>query len=315
MFLLSLLLSAHAATVDRIAATVNDEVVTWSEIYDMGGPFIEQRCGSGMDGGECRREAELEVLDALVLRALIKQELDALGMAVTAEEVDRAIDSVSRDQLGTDREGLRREVERSGMSWETYRVEITRQIQQMKFNEVVVRPRVTVSDDELLDRYKRQVRELSTESVRKLEAVQIPMPSADPLDQAGLMRIAADLALQVNAGEQEWSKVLEEYDSGYYRKRNGEMGTFSRDQLNETLAEAAFDTPVGQVSQPVQVPGGVYLIRVVEETSRQADVAPFDEAKAALRDAVYQEKIDEETEQWYLQARRRASVNVLLESQ
>ena len=32
--------AAHAAAYDRIAAVVNDEIITLSEVYDVGGEFI-----------------------------------------------------------------------------------------------------------------------------------------------------------------------------------------------------------------------------------------------------------------------------------
>ena len=56
--------AAFAAPADRIAAVVNDEVVTLSEVYEMGRDFIETRAQSGLAGE--RRTAELEVLDSLI---------------------------------------------------------------------------------------------------------------------------------------------------------------------------------------------------------------------------------------------------------
>ena len=60
--------------VDRIAALVNDEVISLSEVYDFGGDAIEQACGS-FGGSECRLREERSGLDELVRRTLIRQEL------------------------------------------------------------------------------------------------------------------------------------------------------------------------------------------------------------------------------------------------
>ena len=42
------LASADATTLDRVAATVNEDVIALSEIYELGGEFIEQRCAGDM---------------------------------------------------------------------------------------------------------------------------------------------------------------------------------------------------------------------------------------------------------------------------
>src|SRR5262245_7648330 len=81
---------ADPMVVDRVAAVVNDEVIALSEIYEIGGDFIRQKCPTLEDS--CVDGAELEVLDALIRRALIHQELKKLQLDVTAQDVDQAID-------------------------------------------------------------------------------------------------------------------------------------------------------------------------------------------------------------------------------
>ena len=52
MKVLVLALTGLGALVDRIAAVVNDEVITLSEVYELGGEFIENRVQvPGMIGG------------------------------------------------------------------------------------------------------------------------------------------------------------------------------------------------------------------------------------------------------------------------
>ena len=90
-----LALTAHAATVDRVAAVVNDEVIALSEVYDLGDSYIRQACPRMQP--DCITQAEVQVLESLIQRSLIRQELYRLGMQVTAEEIDRTIDQVGRD--------------------------------------------------------------------------------------------------------------------------------------------------------------------------------------------------------------------------
>lgn len=80
---------ASAALVDRVAAVVNNDVVVLSEVYELGGDHIEEVVQGSSEAS--RRSAELEVLDALVARRLIEQEMRRLSLDVTDADMERAI--------------------------------------------------------------------------------------------------------------------------------------------------------------------------------------------------------------------------------
>lgn len=308
MFLFAL--TAQAAMVDKIAAVVDDEVIVLSDVYDLGGPFIQQRCETSEEA--CVREAELEVLDSLILRALVEGELIRLGLQVTSEEIDRAIDQIARENGLDDRETLRVEIERSGMGWETYREQLQEQLRQMKFTENIIRPRVSVSEDEVRDLYNRKTSALATLPSVELEALTVAIP-ADADDAARQLMVdeVVAVAAALNAQERDWQETILELDTGPFKARQGRMGTFEMAELNPALAAPVDATEAGQVSAPVVVGQLIYLLKVVKRSG--GGVLPFAEAADGLRSAVYEEKISEEVEQWHQQARRRASVRVLLE--
>lgn len=307
--LASLLAPARAAVVDRVAAVVNEEVITLSEVYDLGSVFIDQRCPPPMSTEACRSEAELEVLDSLIMRSLIRQELDRLGLTVTGSEVDRTIDSIARDNDYETREELRAAVEASGMRWDTYREQLTEQLMQMKFTENVVRPRVAVTDDELEDLYKRQAREYAGPPLVKLSATLLAVPpETGPEALAALVGQTRQAAADINGGSSTWEQ-LPEVLGGAQQQPMGAKAVPITD-LAGPLSEAVAQLDQGQVSEPVLLAGNLILLRVDE---RQASaVLPFEQVVEQLRQQVYEQKVDQEIQQWYLQARRRAAVKVLL---
>ena len=60
--------SSQAATTDRIAAVVNDDVIVLSEVYELGADYISEAALTP----DARREAEISVLD-LILRSLVSR--------------------------------------------------------------------------------------------------------------------------------------------------------------------------------------------------------------------------------------------------
>ena len=315
LLLLGLLLIggvARAAVVDRVAAVVDDEVIALSEVYDLGRQFIEDRCRQPGAPAGCRREAELEVLDSIILRVLMRQELERLDMAVTAEDVDRSIDAISRDNGYETRAELREAVEASGLRWDTYREQLTEQLLQMKFTESIIRPRIVVREDELVDLYQRLTRdEVSGPSLAVLDATMVSAPVGEPEALADLVMSAREAVAAIRAGEATWESLTETFP-GASQQPMGAGGVRVED-LAPALAEVVVDQPAGSVTDPVLLGGSLLVLRVVEW--RSSDVAPYESLVDQLREQVYKGKIDAEVEQWYLQARRQASVQVLLESE
>lgn len=310
LLLLSLLGSASAALVDRVAAVVNDEVITLSQVYDLGGDFIEQR--SEQSGGDpyARREAELEVLDSIILRRLVAQEMARLSLEMTEEEVDARLDDWAR-QNGLTREQLREEVERQGLVWVDYRSEFKETLRQQRFNAEVIYPRIKVDEDELKDAYRRMVSSADLPQVLDLGAIFLAWPEGG--DEAARQAVR-DRALQVAArvrGGEDFATVAATEDQGPYGAHGGRMGTFQPGELVPALEDPTKGLPVGGLSEPVEMPQGIFLLYVFDR--RTADAKPFEEVRDQVFGQVYETRVQDETYQWYQQQRRKAAISVKLE--
>lgn len=299
---------ASAALVDRVAAVVDDDVITLGEVYALGADFIEQSSGEGGPVG--RRTAELEVLDELVTRVLVASELRRLSMDVTEEEVERSIDDIAR-QNGLDRERLRAEVEKSGLPWSEYRDELRENVRQLKFTEAVIKPRISVVDDELLDAWRRTYAGADRPQVVELGAFFLAYPPGadDAAKQAVRERAAASIA-QVRGGSA-FTEVATAVDEGPYGAQGGRMGTFKKGELRALLDVPAFTLPVAGTSDPIDTAQGVFVLHVFARLAQ--DAPPFEEVREQLMGQVYGARIEDELEQWARQARSRAAIVIKLE--
>ncbi len=297
----------RAEVVDRIAAVVNDEVITWSEVYEIGGDHIERSAASVPAQ---RRALELEVLDVLIGRRLVAQEMRKLGIEVGDQEIERALADIAR-QNGLDREQLRIEVEGSGMLWDAYLEELTENLREMMFNQSVLAPRITIREDELRDAYRRGASSLAGPEQAELQTMLLAYPpEATDEQMAEILEQANTLRAQALEGAV-FADLAAEHSAEPYASRRGQMGTFRQGELVGTLDRPAFETAVGSVAEPIVTPQGVFLLHVVSRG--QPDAPPFEELKDRLAQQLMELKYDEAREQWEVQARRRASVKVLLE--
>jgi peptidyl-prolyl cis-trans isomerase SurA len=299
------------AIVDRIAAVVNDEVITLSEVYELGTDFIEERVTAAGGNTGARRQAEIEVLDTLIMRRLISQEIEKLELDVGDTELDRTIDDIAR-RNGLDRDQLRAEVEKTGMPWQEYRNELKENLRQAKFTQAVIQPRINVNEDELIDAYRRLTASGERPQIADLGAIFLAYPpNADDALKAE-RKAAADQVRAEFATGKPFAELAQKYDQGPYGPQGGKMGTYKKGELVPELDVPAFSTPVGSLSAPIETSQGVFLLTVFE--LRTEAPPPMEEMRESLMQQVYADRIDDETDQWYRQARRRAAVLVKLEA-
>ena len=304
--------SAEGGVVDRIAATVNDQVITQSEIYDIGRDYIQQRCAGMLSNSSCEREMEFEVLDALIKRDLIRDELVKLQMRVTTEDIDVAINQAVRDGGFEDRQALREEYERQGIRWDFVREDIANRLRLQRFQQRVLLPRVTVSEDEVLDAYQRTARG-EREVEAELEALGILIPTdADQQTRIDMVAQASELVQRINAEEVTWSDAVAQFDgAGLNDIVTGR--SYERGDLDETLDQVVFSAEIGVTQPPVLVGEVLFVLRVVKKALGESKVVAFEEVEERLRMQIFQEKVGEAEEEWYQRARRAAHIDILLE--
>jgi hypothetical protein len=299
--------------VDRLAAIVNDEAILYSEIYDLGAPFIADRCPDGE--ATCLRRAELEVLDALVQRALVQEELRRLDLVVTGTDVDQAIDRVVQEYGMEDRQALRAEVERQGLRWDTYREQITEQLATQRFQGRVIAPRVSVTEDELVEAYQKVVgprRALEVE----VKALAIKIPPETPANTMGEMALqASQLVAALNADEIPWEQAIVQYDGARIAPVFSGK-TWRKGEMLGPLDAVAFDeaNQVGTAVGPIKVNDLLVVLEVARrELGESAASQTLDELRPKLQNEIFAKKLEQAEEEWYQIARRQATVVIVLE--
>lgn len=289
---------------DRVAAVVNDDVITVSEVYELGADFIEEAV---TNGGEAQRHpAEHAVLQRLIERRLVEQQIQTLKLDVTEQELDRAIDDVAR-RNGMDRDQVRAAVEQQGMDWDTFRAEQREQLREIKFQRSVLQPRITITEDELRDAFLRAGGTLGGESAT-VQGLLLSIPrGADAAALQAVKARAKEAELRLITGES-FAAVAEAYDEGTTRASAGEMGAFERGQLVPELDGPVFAAEIGKPFV-VELPTAILVMRVTDK--KRVDTG-LEGARAKLTDTIFAERMEREQERWAEQARRASIVRVLL---
>jgi peptidyl-prolyl cis-trans isomerase C len=105
----------------------------------------------------------------------------------------------------------------------------------------------------------------------------------------------------------ELAKQHSDDDSAPY---GGDTGFFHRGQMVPAFEKVAFALVPGEVSDMVETPFGVHIIRFEER--RAARLLPLDEIREKLRDHVHKERMDAAVKQEIARLRTAAEIAILV---
>jgi parvulin-like peptidyl-prolyl isomerase len=297
-------------TVDRIVAIVNDAIILDSELARRTGPLAAELEGVSDVRERSRRQKLLrgQVLDDMIDEELTMQAATEAKLEATAEEIDSAIEEIKR-QNKVDDAGLVRALSAQGYTMAAYRQDVRRQILRMRTVSVLVRPRVSVTDDDVKAAYARQTRRSGAVTAVRLHHVLIALP-AKPSERD--VRAAKDTAAEVidkaRSGE-DFAALARAYSADpATAEGGGDLGWIERGSIATEWEAIVFAMEPGDVRGPISGPSGLHVFYVSE--TKKPESKPFDEVKETLRNDLYRQEMDKQTRLWLEELRKRAHIEI-----
>ena len=291
--------AAAAETLDRIACTVDDTVITLSEVEERASMLKTQAPRAS------RNTLMREAMDDLVAEKLFEKAMKELAIDVAPGELQATLQTVMQQNGLTSQEQLRQAVESQGLNWDDYVETMRRQLAQSKLINVKVRSQVKLNEDEVKRRYAEQAAmERGEEEVRASHIlVSVPGDAAEAQVDAARQR-AAEIAAKARQGE-DFESLARAGSDGSSKTDGGDLGWFRRGEMVPELEKAAFALQAGEVSDPVRTRFGWHVLKVQERRTTAA--RPFEQVAAEIREKLFREEMERETNR-YLEELRKGAV-------
>ncbi|PKN70176.1 MAG: hypothetical protein CVU54_07240 [Deltaproteobacteria bacterium HGW-Deltaproteobacteria-12] len=204
---------------------------------------------------------EEEILEIMIVEKIMNLRAQELGVAVSAEELEKKIIEIKRE-YGTEFSSL---FIREKMSFERWKDEIKKEMLIEKLIAVDVNSHVNVSEDEAEDYFKEHKNLYKSEA--KVRVAQIVVRDA----------VAAQQVLErLNAGA-DFFKLAREKSIGPEAINGGDLGFITRQIMPEPLDDTIFNLRLNEISPIVQSPYGFHIFRVLE--IKPAKIKNFAESK------------------------------------
>ena len=297
--------SVKAEIKDRIAAVVNGQPITLSDLEERLAPELA-RAPAGPAGVAQRDKVLRTGLEAMIDERLVESEANSLGIDISDEEVTHFVEQLAK-QNNLDMQQFRAALTQQGISMETVRESLKRQQLMLRLLQYKVKPR-KVSDEEVQAAYASMNKDLEYE-VRARDIFILSPDSATPAQQATAKAKAERALRRIKEGES-FAKVARDMSEGPGAAEGGDLGYFGRGQMLQAIEDVAFGLQPGEVSGLVRTSGdhGGWHIVTVEDRRKMAP-RPLSQVQEEIRSRLAQDSIMKEREHYLQQLRKTAQVD------
>lgn len=244
------LTQTHAKLLDKTVAIFNSTVITLSQVRRIQDNIASRKNISPIIYKNTQL-TQKQIVDLMIERLIIREKLNEIGYVRNDEQVEAEITSIEK-RLGLNREQLLSFLESNNMSFDEYFEIIRETIEFNIFNGRIVRPLISVTDQEIKNHFYKQSKDKTL--AFKYTLVDFTMHES-----------------KVNKSMlKEYPAVLEKFQvtgilpKKYETVETNVLGDITEDGLTASLKNALKATEEGKFSKPVKL-GDTYHVFFVKK--------------------------------------------------
>ncbi len=302
-------ISFSAEIRNRVVAIVNDELITLHELNTR----MKEMTGfepSDLKAMDEKRylETRREIVDLLIDEKIAREKIQELGISVTDKKVDAAIERIKKDNQLT-HEDLVAMLKKDGLTYEKYRANMKRDLERIELVNFEVKSKIILRQEKIKEYYDSHTEKFTTtEKVRLAAIVLMREDPSDKEEARSLERKSQEILAKLKAGG-DFGGLARKFSQGPGAGEGGDMGYFKGSELNPRLRRVVRDMSAGDISEPIIMPSGIQIIKVLEKHG--GGIRPFEEVEDAIRRILYREELDRRYSAWLKELRETAYTKVI----
>lgn len=299
--------SQAAVLLDKVVAVVNQEVVTWSELYRSmeadASPQLKEL--KEEERGKIFRSNEVAYLETLINVRLQVQEAKNMGMSVSDDEVKEAIESIKKKYSMSDEE-FKASLKKEGFAYEDYRKRLQDQILISKIVNQQVRGKVIPVEADINSYITENKSLKSGGEGYRVSQIFFKKPKRSE-ERKSLDEKAEQLIRRLKEGET-FADLAKKYSEEPMGSSGGDLGLIMKDQLMKEFAEALSVMKQGEVSSPFWTERGLHIIRLDDKIAAKDQSQIRDEAQKEIGNRIFTDKYNK----WIKSLREKAFIDIRL---
>jgi peptidyl-prolyl cis-trans isomerase SurA len=277
----------YGDSVDSVVASVDGNPITNFDIQNPNGGGMNSLTGNNPPNGTDPNST----LKQLIAQQLLDEESQKYADRVDEADVDRFIQQIEDRNHLTDAQ-LRAQLQAEGTSYEAFRKSALKQVEAIEMVQREVREKIQVPDSDIEAYYKSHPEEFTINQEKyRLAQILIAVPADAPPDKvAAAQKKAGEVRTMAIKGK-DFGELARQYSDDDSKTKDGELGEFNPDDLNDQIAAAVKQTKPGNIAPLVHTRYGFHVIKVEEHQE------PGEQPLAAVKDQVHDKLVNEQAKE------------------
>lgn len=292
---------SYAITIDRVLAYVGNNLITYSDYLKF--------------SGENNKNNSLVEIDEKILKTLIEEkimleEAEKLKIEVDEKEIEEAIqDFMVQHKLSPDT--LKLQIKQEGLNNTEFLKIMKDKVMVSKLINMQIDTKIFIPEEEKISYYNKNRNDFIyiPEKV-EVKAVFLKLKENYTITElTDLKRKALKITKLLRQGET-FESVLEKYSDEPLKSLNGNLGVFEKGKMIPQLDAVAFSMKKGEISDPIWVQDGAYILYIVSKTREV--FKPYEWVKDEIYNVIYTEKKEKLYNEWIKKLWEKYSVKINL---
>jgi peptidyl-prolyl cis-trans isomerase SurA len=292
--------------IDGIAAIVNGEIITYSQVRSLSGPR-ERLLRSQFQGEELGKQLQAArdaALQDLIDRQLIVQSFKKEKFELPDYFVEQRVNEIIREEFGGDRATFIKTLQAQNYSMSEFRKMEKEKIIVAAMRGKNVKPVTMISPVKINEYYAKHKAEFTAKEEVKLRLIMIPTRAAEG-NSAAQKAIAEEILGKLADGAP-FDRMAQMYSEDATRDSGGDWGWIERKTLAPQLEKVAFNLPTGRVSHVIELGPNYYILKVEEK--RGGQTPSLAKLRPEIEKKLIQEEQQRQQEIWLAGLRQKAYI-------
>jgi parvulin-like peptidyl-prolyl isomerase len=303
-------IAAEVGVVEEIIAKVNGDIITRSEV-ERGRKQLEaelkQRGVSAAELNASVAEKEKDLLRERIDQLLLIQKGKELSISVE-QEVSKYIAELQTSSSIADPDKFQQWVrEQTGQPFEDYKNEVRNGFLTQRTVRQEVGGRINIPRAELEKYYNEHKSEFVRQEMVFLREILISTEGKDDAGVAAAEKKARDLTGRAKKGEK-FHELARQNSDSVTKNQYGELGGFTRGQLNKQIEDIVFAQERGFVTDPIRVANGFLILRIEEK--HKPGQASFEEVENEIVEKLYMGRFQPQVREYLTKLRHEAFLEI-----
>jgi peptidyl-prolyl cis-trans isomerase SurA len=303
--------SQGAEIVDRIVAVVNDDIITLSELNQSIKPYEDKIHALGYAEEKERRmvfKVREGLLSQLIDRKIEEQQIKRSNIKIDEAQIDQTIERIKEKNFFTD-EDLRLALAKDGLTMETYRNKIKREILRTRLISFEVKSKIVITEEDIAAYYANHLDTYGGKQKYHLRNILIRIPTfADENKELEIRAKTDEILKELKAG-QSFETMARDYSESSTAAEGGDLGPFELDSLSPQLQKTIKGMKPGEFTPVLETDQGyqIFFLQEIIETPGKSleDVSP------EIERILFQENADNKYQEWIENLRKQSVIKII----